>query len=97
MQGHAASNIIPVAAANRVGVESVIPCAENGNQSSSLKFYGSSFITDSTGAIIASMDREKEGIICASFDLDQIMADRRNWGLFRDRRPKMYGEITGKS
>ena len=95
MQGHAASNIIPVIAANRVGVEPVAPCTENGNQSSSLKFYGSSFITDNAGAVIASMGREEEGVIRASFDLDQMWADRRNWGLFRDRRPRMYGEITG--
>ena len=97
MQGHSASNIIPVAAANRVGEERVTPCAENGNQSSSLKFYGSSFITDSTGAVIRTMGREEEGVICASFDLDQVRTDRRNWGLFRDRRPKMYGAIAGKS
>lgn len=97
MQGHSASNIIPVAAANRVGEERVTPCAENGNQSSSLKFYGSSFITDSTGAVIRTMGREEEGVICASFDLDQVRTDRRNWGLFRDRRPKMYGVIAGKS
>ena len=97
MQGHAASNIIPVIAANRIGVESVVPCTSNGNQSSSLKFYGSSFITDNTGAVIASMGREEVGVICASFDLDQMMTDRRNWGLFRDRRPEMYGGITGRS
>lgn len=97
MQGHSASNIIPVAAANRVGEERVTPCAENGNQSSSLKFYGSSFITDGTGAVIRTMGREEEGVICASFDLDQVRTDRRNWGLFRDRRPKMYGAIAGKS
>ncbi len=97
MQGHAAANIIPVIAANRIGIESVVPCMSNGNQSSSLKFYGSSFITDNTGAVIASMGREEEGVICASFDLDQMMTDRRNWGLFRDRRPEMYGKITGKS
>lgn len=97
MQGHSASNIVPVAAANRVGEERVTPCAENGNQSSSLKFYGSSFITDSTGAVIRAMGREEEGVICASFDLDQVRADRRNWGLFRDRRPEMYGDIAGKS
>ncbi|ADL03016.1 N-carbamoylputrescine amidase [Lacrimispora saccharolytica] len=97
MQGHSASNIIPVLAANRVGVESVIPCMENGNQCSSLKFYGSSFITDHTGALVASMDREEEGVICASFDLDQLAADRRNWGLFRDRRPGMYGDISKKA
>jgi len=42
------------------------------------------------------MGREEEGVICASFDLDQMMTDRRNWGLFRDRRPEMYGGITGR-
>lgn len=97
MQGHAASNIVPVIAANRVGEEIVEPCAENGNQRSSLRFYGASFITDSTGEVLKSMDREGEGVICASFDLDEVLTDRRNWGLFRDRRPEMYGEITGKS
>ncbi|MFT4105065.1 MAG: N-carbamoylputrescine amidase [Lacrimispora sp.] len=97
MQGHSASNIVPVAAANRVGEEAVTACPENGNQSSSLKFYGSSFITDGTGAMVRSMDREEEGVILASFDLDEIFAERRNWGLFRDRRPEMYGEITGRS
>ena len=49
MQGHAASNLVPVVAANRIGLEKVTPCSENGNQSSSLSFYGSSFITDETG------------------------------------------------
>lgn len=96
MQGHAAANLIPVIGANRVGVEAVVPCIENGNQRSSLDFYGSSFITDSTGAVIASMNREEEGIIWASFDLDQLMTNRKNWGFFRDRRPDMYQKITGK-
>lgn len=95
MQGHAASNILPVIAANRIGEEVVTPCEENGNQSSSLKFYGSSFITDSTGALITSLGREEEGVILASFDLAEIMTDRRNWGLFRDRRPGQYGSIAG--
>ena len=96
MMGHSASNIIPVIAANRIGEESVSPCEENGNQSSSLKFYGSSFITDSTGALIQSMGREEEGVILNEFDLDEISRDRRNWGLFRDRRPKQYEIISGK-
>ena len=95
MMGHSASNIIPVIAANRIGEESVSPCEENGNQSSSLKFYGSSFITDSTGALIQSMGREEEGVILAEFDLDEISRDRRNWGLFRDRRPQQYEIISG--
>lgn len=90
MQGHSASNVIPVIAANRVGLEDVAPCKENGNQTSALKFYGSSFITDGTGEIISSMDREREGVITAEFDLDGLFKERLDWGLFRDRRPEMY-------
>ena len=93
MQGHSAANVIPVIAANRIGTESVEPCAENGGQRSSLKFYGSSFITDATGDIIADAGREEETVISAGFDLDKINAERLNWGLFRDRRPECYGDI----
>lgn len=92
MQGHSACNLMPVIAANRVGTEEVLPCPENGNQKSALKFYGSSFITDNTGELIQTMDRTSEGIITASFDLDALAADRLSWGLFRDRRPEMYHE-----
>ena len=94
MQGHAGSNLVPVIAANRIGVESVEPCEENGGQSSSLNFYGSSFITDSTGAIITEADREHEQVLVASFDLEQYAKDRLSWGLFRDRRPEMYQDIV---
>lgn len=90
MQGHSAANVMPVIAANRVGLEKVCPCEENGNQKSALNFYGSSFITDETGEIIKSMDREKEGVIVQEFDLDALCKERLNWGLFRDRRPEMY-------
>lgn len=92
MQGHAAANLMPVIAANRVGVETVTPCAENGNQSSSLKFYGSSFITDGAGELLKTMDRESEGVIAAEFDLNELERERLSWGLFRDRRPEMYRE-----
>lgn len=90
MQGHSAANVMPVIAANRVGLEEVFPCEENGNQKSALKFYGSSFITDGTGEIQKSMDREKEGVIVQEFDLDALYKERLDWGLFRDRRPEMY-------
>lgn len=93
MQGHAASNLVPVAAANRIGEEFVEPCEANGGQKSSLRFYGSSFIADASGAVISSYDREEEGFISASFDLDQLAEERLNWGLFRDRRPHMYHTI----
>ncbi len=90
MQGHAACNLMPVIAANRVGLESVQPCRENGGQESSLQFYGSSFITDHTGELVVAADRESEGVILASFDLDQLDRERLSWGLFRDRRPECY-------
>lgn len=61
MQGHAACNLMPVVAANRVGLEEVVPCAENGGQKSALQFYGSSFITDGTGELLKTMDRQSEG------------------------------------
>ena len=94
MQGHAAANIIPVVAANRYGLEEVYPCVENGNQSSSLNFYGSSFITDELGKIIESAGRDKEEILYSEIDVDKNREDRLAWGLFRDRRPKMYNKIV---
>ena len=90
----AGSNLVPVIAANRIGMESVEPCAKNGGQSSSLSFYGSSFITDNTGAIIAEASRTEEQVLTAAFDLDQYAKDRLSWGLFRDRRPEMYQDIV---
>ena len=96
MQGHAAANIVPVIAANRVGEERVIPCPENNEQSSSLTFYGSSFITDASGEIISSADRTGQTVISAELDLDEAYELRMSWGLFRDRRPDMYGRIVNK-
>ena len=96
MQGHAAANLMPVMAANRYGEETVTPCPENGGQSSSLLFYGSSFITDPTGEVIAQAPRQEEAVLTASFDLDELDKDRLSWGLFRDRRPPCYQIITQK-
>ncbi len=93
MQGHSAANIIPVIAANRTGTETVTPCTENQNQSSSLTFYGSSFITDCTGEIVESADRKSDTVLVHEFDLDEIYEMRLSWGVFRDRRPEMYGKI----
>lgn len=73
-QGHATSNVVPVAAANRVG-------SENGQ-----KYYGSSFITDQTGAIVQQLDREQEGVLVQSFDIQKIAGERAAWGFFRDMR-----------
>lgn len=94
MMGHAAANIVPVIAANRIGLETVEPCAENGDQSSSLNFYGSSFMTDEKGEIVTSASRDKEEILYHEYDLDKIREDRLAWGLFRDRRPEVYIDIT---
>ena len=78
MIGHAVSNVVPVAAANRVGTEQ--------GQS----FYGTSFIADHTGEILAELDRSEEGYALAEFDLDAIATDRAAWGFFRDRREDLY-------
>ena len=96
MQGHSAANVIPVIAANRIGREDVTPCDENGNQTSSLVFYGSSFITNETGEIIKSASRDEETVLTAEFDLDEIFQNRLGWGIFRDRRPDCYKVITEK-
>ena len=94
MQGHSAANIIPVAAANRIGTENVTPCEANNNQTSSLTFYGSSFITDITGELVESADRTSETVLVHSFDLDEINTARLEWGLMRDRSPECYGDIV---
>jgi N-carbamoylputrescine amidase len=90
MQGHAVSNVIPVVGANRTGFE---PWAEypNGGQ----MFYGSSFIADHRGDLVAAFGREDEGVLTASFDLDFLATHRAAWGFFRDRRPDLYGALTG--
>lgn len=94
MQGHSAANVIPVAAANRVGEERVEPSAENGGQTSALVFYGSSFLTDETGEIVSSADRVSECVLTSHYDFDKIRQERRNWSVFRDRRPECYELLT---
>ena len=86
MQGHGAANIVPVVASNRIGTET---CGD-----SKITFYGSSFITNEIGAIIAEADSDTEKIITAELDLEQIAKYRDYWGIFRDRRPEMYGQIV---
>ena len=85
MQGHAAANIMPVVASNRIGSESV-KGQVNG-------FYGKSFICNRSGKIIAEASKDKEEIIMAEIDTEENHLFRRNWGLFRDRRPELYKEI----
>ncbi len=94
MQGHAAANITPVIAANRIGIEEVTPCEENNNQSSSLNFYGSSFVTDEVGEIVHQAGRDEEAVIYNEYDIRAIRGMRMSWGLFRDRRPEMYSPIS---
>jgi N-carbamoylputrescine amidase len=92
MRGHAAANLVPVVASNRIGTE----VAPEGRE---VTFYGSSFISDHTGQLVTKADRESEGVLVAQFDLDAIAALRASWGLFRDRRPELYqavGTLDGK-
>lgn len=86
MRGHAAANILPVVASNRIGVE----VAPEGRE---VTFYGSSFITDHTGQLLAKAAREGEAVLLHRFDLDEIARQRKNWGLFRDRRADLYGRV----
>ena len=94
MQGHAAANLMPVIAANRIGREEVTPSPENGGQRSALVFYGSSFMTDETGGLKVCASRDQEEILTGVYDLDDLADKRLEWGLFRNRRPEMYIKIT---
>lgn len=78
MQGHAGANLVPVVAANRVGIEV--------GSRYTLNFYGSSFIAGPTGEKVAEADRVSEAVITATFDLDEVVKLRQGWGIFRDRR-----------
>ncbi len=82
MCGHAAANIMPVIASNRIGVET--------EGDSSMKFFGSSFIANEDGTKVVEMDRETEGFITYEFDLDEIEKKRYSWGVYRDRRTDLY-------
>jgi N-carbamoylputrescine amidase len=82
MQGHAAANIMPLVASNRIGSES--------GEKYTMTFYGSSFIASPTGEIVAEAGRDEETVLTASFDLDHVRHYRQAWGVFRDRRPDLY-------
>lgn len=82
MVGHAVSNVVPIVAANRVGVEH------------DQTFYGTSFIADERGDILAELGREEEGVITATIDLDRVKRHRAAFGFFRDRRPELYGRLV---
>ncbi len=85
MLGQAALNIMPVVASNRIGTEK--------EANSSMTFFGSSFIGDQCGNLICQASRDKQEILMHTFDLDEIAEHRRNWGIYRDRRPNMYSSI----
>jgi len=85
MIGHAAANMMPLIASNRIGTEI--------EDNTSMTFYGHSFIADNHGNIVDSIDDGKEGVIVAEFDLDELYKERREWCVFRDRRPEMYTTI----
>ena len=85
MKGHAAANIMPVIAANRIGEEKEV--------GSSMTFYGKSFIADEHGEKVEEFGKEEEGILYHEFDLQEIAKTRQNWGVFRDRRPDLYQPI----
>ena len=87
MRGHAGSNIMPVIASNRIGSE----VAPGGTE---VTFYGSSFICDHTGQLVAKASRDREEVLLATFDLEAIAALRASWGLFRDRRPQTYAAVA---
>jgi N-carbamoylputrescine amidase len=84
--GHASTNIVPVIAANRVGVED--------GESCSLNFFGSSFMTDASGEMIAEASRDKEEILYSEYDFEKNKEFQHYWGLIRDRRPECYGELV---
>ncbi len=85
MIGHAACNLLPVIASNRIGEEQI--------EDSTIRFYGSSFIANATGEKVAEAGRSEEAVLLAEFDLDAVAAQRAEWGIFRDRRPDLYGTI----
>ncbi|WP_309092832.1 N-carbamoylputrescine amidase [Phenylobacterium sp.] len=90
MQGHAVSNVIPVVGANRTGFEPWEGYPNGGQQ-----FYGSSFIADHRGDLVAALGREDQGVLAAEFDLDFLSTHRAAWGFFRDRRTDLYGALAG--
>lgn len=85
MIGHAACNLVPVVASNRIGSEVI--------EDSTINFYGSSFIANATGEKIVEADRSGEAVLIAEFDLDALSEQRIEWGIFRDRRPDLYQAI----
>lgn len=82
MVGHAAANMMPVIASNRIGKET--------EEESEMTFYGCSFIADNHGELVEQADDHTETVLVHEFDFDVLAKERREWGIFRDRRPEMY-------
>ncbi|MFZ9905092.1 MAG: N-carbamoylputrescine amidase [Steroidobacteraceae bacterium] len=89
-QGHAAANVMPLIAANRWGVERSVQRPDE----VFIRFYGSSFIADASGALVAEAGDEGDAVLTATFDLTELATQRASWGVFRDRRPDLYGSLT---
>ncbi|MFK7939772.1 MAG: N-carbamoylputrescine amidase [Roseovarius sp.] len=89
MCGHAATNLVPVVASNRVGTETATQ-----DDTLQLKFFGGSFIANPFGQKVAEAASEDMTVLTATFDLDEVAETRRYWGVFRDRRPDLYGAIS---
>eukprot|EP00899_Mesostigma_viride_P024611 jgi/Mesvir1/5334/Mv15423-RA.1 len=87
MQGHAGANLVPVVASNRIG-------KETSDDGVSINFYGTSFIANATGEIVADAGDSEEAVLVAEFDLDALRVKRASWGIFRDRRPQLYGPVN---
>lgn len=86
MQGHAGANLMPLVASNRIGAEQGVTCGAT--------YYGTSFIAGPTGEIRAEAPADEEAVLVEAFDLDAIRIQRDGWGVFRDRRPELYGALA---
>tara|TARA_R110000751_G_scaffold70086_8_gene142205 strand:- start:2652 stop:3530 length:879 start_codon:yes stop_codon:yes gene_type:complete len=84
-QGHAGANLMPLVASNRIGKE------EQGDYD--ITFYGSSFIANQFGEKVKELNETETGVLIQEFDLDALEHIRSAWGVFRDRRPNLYGPI----
>ena len=91
MRGHAAANLLPVVASNRVGRETATT-----DSNLQMSFYGSSFISDHKGQLLASADRDSSGVLVQRLDLAAMREERLSWGIYRDRRPDMYGPLLSQ-
>ena len=87
MVGHAVSNVVPVVACNRTGTEEA-------GTSDAQTFYGTSFIADERGDIVAELGDIGQGHVLATFDLDRVAKHRAAFGFFRDRRPELYARLA---